>query len=62
MKVKKNTTRIPHTNKKKHIIKLYLQNTKQMPNVGICKSAKHDSLFMIYFVSHKSNIYIAKIM
>ena len=60
MKVKKkNTTRIPHTNKKKHIIQLF---TKQMSNVGRCKSAKHDSLFMIYIASHETNICIAKIM
>ena len=31
-----------------------------MSNVGRCKSAKHDSLFMIYIVSHET--YIAKIM
>ena len=33
-----------------------------MSNVGRCKSAKHDSLFMIYIASHETNIYIAKIM
>ena len=33
-----------------------------MSNVGRCKSAKHDSLSMIYIVSHETNIYIAKIM
>ena len=33
-----------------------------MSNVGKCKSAKHDSLFMIYIVSHETNISIAKIM
>ena len=33
-----------------------------MSNVGRCKSANHDSLFMIYIVSHVINIYIAKIM
>ena len=33
-----------------------------MSNVGRCKSGKHDSLFMIYIVSHETNIYIAKIM
>ena len=33
-----------------------------MSNVGRCKSAKHDGLFMIYIVSHETNIYIAKIM
>ena len=27
-----------------------------------CKSAKYDSLFMIYIVSYDINIYIAKIM
>ena len=31
-----------------------------MSNVGRCKSAKHDSLFMNS--SHETNIYIAKIM
>ena len=33
-----------------------------MSNVGRCKSAMLDSLFMIYIVSHETNIYIAKIM
>ena len=33
-----------------------------MSNVGRCKSTKHDSLFMVYIVSHDTNIYIAKIM
>ena len=33
-----------------------------MSNLGRCKSAKHDSLFMIYIASHETNIYIAKIM
>ena len=33
-----------------------------MSNVGRCKSAKHDSLFMIYIESHETNIYFAKIM
>ena len=33
-----------------------------MSNVGRCKSAKHDSLFMIYIASHETNINIAKIM
>ena len=33
-----------------------------MSNVGRCKSAKQDSLFMIYIVSHDTNIYIDKIM
>ena len=33
-----------------------------MSNVGRCKSAKHDSLFMIYIVSHETNNYVAKIM
>ena len=33
-----------------------------MSNVGRCKSAKHDSLFMIYIASHKTNICIAKVM
>ena len=33
-----------------------------MSNVSRCKSAKHDSLFMIYIVSHETNLYIAKIM
>ena len=33
-----------------------------MSNVGRCKSAKHDSLFMISIASHETNIYIAKIM
>ena len=32
-----------------------------MSNVGRCKSAKHDSLFMIYIASHETNMYIAKI-
>ena len=30
-----------------------------MSNVGRCESAKHDSLFMIYIVSHEANVYIA---
>ena len=29
----------------------------QMLAVGRCKSAKHDSLFMICSVSHETNIY-----
>ena len=33
-----------------------------MSNVARCKSAKHDSLFMICIVSHETIIYIAKIM
>ena len=33
-----------------------------MSNEGRWKSAKHDSLFMIYIVSHETNIYIAKII
>ena len=33
-----------------------------MSNMGRCKSAKHDSFFMIYIVSHETNIFIAKIM
>ena len=33
-----------------------------MSKVDRCKSAKHNSLFMIYIVSHETNIYIAKIM
>ena len=37
------------TNKMKHIIQLF---TKKMSNVGRCKLAKHDRLFMIYIVSH----------
>ena len=33
-----------------------------MSNVGSCKPANHDNLFMIYIVSHETDIYIAKIM
>ena len=33
-----------------------------MSNADMCKSAKHDSLFMICITSHGTNFYIAKIM
>ena len=62
MKVKKRKRQDYHVPTKINIQYNYLQNTQQMSNVGICKSAKHDSLFMIYIASHETNIYIAKIM
>ena len=62
MKVKKNIRQEYHILTNRNILYNYLQNTIQMSNVGRCKSAKDDSLFMIYIVSHETNIYIAKIM
>ena len=59
--IQKNKAKIQHTNKNKHIIQLFPKKI-QMSNVGRCKSAKHDSLFMIKVVSHETNIYIAKMM
>ena len=52
-----------HILTKRIIIQLFTKH-KTMSNVGRYKSAKHDSLFMIYIILHnyETNICIAKIM